>query len=344
MSRQEASPELLEFAARCLDSKGAVIEPGSGYIDCLLPEEISEFLSVPKELRLGKGEHELAYGLPLLDRLVELATGDTPVVYGSLDSGYLKKEGFDRMVRQNMVFPDARLKCTGRAEVKRTYMVLSVKYTAVSDERKEGLVKICLNETSGAVLSEMTNRWQSFSPEFYAGGKVPPHFPLHVENIIKAGLSAARQAGKNELDSFLRSMERRLRRDITSTVSYYAALSAEMEEGLGRARLSREAIEGRRAKIAALPVERDQKIRDLVHKYSVHLRLTAKAALRFLMPVVQVSASVRKGRKKGQFSLTWNPILQTVEPVACLVCGKTIRTIYFRENRSGLEPICEKCS
>ena len=343
MSRPETSPELLEFAARCLDSKGAVIEPGSGYLDCLLPREISDFLSVPQELRLGAGAHELAYGLPVLDRLVELATKDTPVVYGSLDSGYLKKEGFDRIVRQSMVFPDARVKCMGRAEVKRTYMILGVKYTAVSDERKEGLVNICLNESSGAVLPEMINMWQSFSPDFYAEGKVPPHFPLHVAKIIKAGLATARKASRNELDLFLKSMERRLRRDITSTVSYYAALAAEMEEGLGRTGLSKEAIEGRRAKIAALPVERDQKIRDLVQKYSVRLRLTAKAALRFIMSVVQVSAYVQKGKEKGQFLLIWNPILQGIEPVTCLRCGKTIRTIYFMEDRSGLGHVCEKC-
>ncbi len=343
MSSQGISPELLEFAARCLESRGAVVEPGDGFIDCLLSEEISDFLSVSQELRLGAGGQELAYGLPLLDRLVELATRDTPVVYGSLDSGYLKKEGFDRIVMQSMTFPDAKVKCTGRAEVKRTYMVLAVKYTAVSDERKEGLVRICINESTGAVLPEMLNRWRSFSPDFYAEGKVPPHFPMHMEKIIKTGLVAAGKASKDELDSFLRSMERRLRRDIASTTSYYAALASEMEEGLNRAGLSKEAMEERRAKIAALPGERDQKIRDLVQKYSVRLRLTAKAALRFLVPVVQVSASVRKGKARGQLALIWNPIMQGIEPVACTGCGKSIRTIYFREKQSGLRPVCERC-
>lgn len=340
---QETAPELLNFAARCLEHKGAVIDPCKGCFDCLLPDEISDFLSLPQETRFGAGGNALAYGLPLLDRLVELATRDTPVVYGSLTPDYLKQEGFDRILMQNMVFPDAKVRCSGRAEVKRTYMILAVKYTAVSDERKEGLIKVCINESSRAEIPEMINKWQSFSPNFYPRGKVPPHFPIHIEKVIESGLAAARRESRNELQSFINSMKRRLRRDITSTRDYYSALASEMEESLGRTGLSNEAIEERRAKIAALPAERNQKINDLLQKYSVRQRLAAKAALRFIMSVVQVFVSVKQGKKKGQIFLIWNPMLQAIEPVACARCGSTIRTVYLHEERSGLAPVCRKC-
>lgn len=341
---QETASELLDFAARCLENKGAVIGHLDGCFDCLLPDDISDFLSLPQETRFGPGGNALAYGLPLLDRLVELATSDTPVVYGSLSHDYLKQEGFDRILMQNMVFPDAKVQYSGRAEVKRTYMILAVKYTAISDERKEGLIKVCLNESSRAALPEMIKKWPAFSPHFYPRGKVPPHFPIHMEDVLESGLAAARRESRNDLQSFINSMKRRLRRDITSTTSYYSALASEMEESLGRTGLSSEAIEERRAKIAALPAERDQKISDLVQKYSVHQRLVAKAALRFIMSVVQVSVSVQQSKKKGQFFLVWNPILQAIEPVACARCGSTIRTVYFCEERSGLVPVCGKCN
>ncbi len=70
-------------------------------------------------------------------------------------------------------------------------MVLICRYVALSDERKEGLVEVGTHENTGAIIEDLESLWPEFSPEFYAPGKVPPHFPIHLEKVVANAMRKA---------------------------------------------------------------------------------------------------------------------------------------------------------
>jgi hypothetical protein len=341
---EQVQPELLEFAASVMEREGGLTESSQDALDAILPDDLARDLELPSAVRIGAGGVPLLYGLPLLDRLVERACREVPVAYGRLNVRYLKKEGFENLLGQDITLVNTRAKVTGRAEARTTYMVLAARYVALSDERKDGLVLMGLSEASGAEVPGLVEGWPGFEPHFFAPGEVPTHFPIRLEQVVKQGLRAAKRRVEDELTPFIASTERRLRRDTASTREYYEALAREMGEGLSRAGLAPGQRAEREAKIAELPAETARKVDDLTNKYRIQVRITAQAALRLLVPVAQVMLGVHHRRFRQQLRLVWNPVTRALDPMACAFCGCTVRRIYFRDNDPDVRPACETCS
>jgi hypothetical protein len=101
-----------------------------------------------------------------------------------------------------------------RAEARTTYMVLVSHYVALSDERKEGLVRLTVQEETGGLIPDFEAHFPEFQITFYETGKIPPHFPVHLNKAVSLGLRKDQEVTEAELVEFLKSMKRRLLRDI----------------------------------------------------------------------------------------------------------------------------------
>ncbi|MBF0551479.1 MAG: hypothetical protein HQK60_13200 [Deltaproteobacteria bacterium] len=341
---QPADPEILSFTGKILEYHQGLVEMHGDMLHALLPAPVAEALDVPEEVYLGDEAHPLLYGAPLLDRLIGLATGEVPVVYGRIDFPYLKKEGFDRLLTQDVRFLDSQVRVVNRADSRTTYMVLVVHYRAMSDERKEGLLRLGLHESSGALVEELDKLWPECRPQFFASGQVPPHFPVHLEKTIASGMLQAQGLTELALADFLASMKRRLTRDVTNTWEYYDALGAEMQAGLVQPNLTEEQRQERRLKIEGLPREMKVKIDDLAQKYQVRVTLTGRAAIRLLVNVVQLVVDMKHRKLKRSVSLTWNPITSRLDPLTCERCQGTIRSIQPVEKNNQIVLCCPACS
>jgi hypothetical protein len=293
---------------------------------------------------LGEGGTPLLYGSPVLDRLIQLTTQDIPLVFGRIEVPYLKKAGFEQLIGQDLVFVNAQIRITGRAEARTTYMILKSRYVALSDERKEGLVEVGVHENTGAIVEGFETLWTNFRPQLYVPGKVPPHFPIHLEKTITCAMNRARALAKDQLTDFFNSMRRRLHRDVKNTREYYQALEKEMEASLSHPNLSETQKKERTAKIRELPDEMARKIEDIHHKYKINVRLSGCAALRLLVDVVQVMVEMRYRKFKRAFHLIWNPMTQSLDPLVCEFCQQTVRSVYLREENSQLRFCCLSCS
>ncbi len=335
--------DVLDFTRKCLEVNGALAEVEEDGLLALLPDSLAQTLDLPREVRFGPGERQLTYGLPLLDRLIERTTREVAIVYGTIEVPYLKKKGFDRAVAEVLAFPKGTVKVNSVGEARSSYMLLTVHYRALSDERRDGLIHLGLHEAGGAEISGFSAGWTRFPTHFFPADKIPPHFPTRPEPVLESGVSLARERVSKHLASFLDAMARRLSRDIRSTREYYGALGKEMEASLQRTGIGAETLAERRAKLEALPREMQRKINDLVQKYSVSIQLEARAALRLLVPVVHLNTTVRYRKYRNHLRLIWNPITGQVDPVTCAHCGKTIRELHFREEQP-LRPACETCA
>jgi len=340
---QVSDPELLSFAAQTLKRQGALVEVRSDRLLALLTQELGNHLGLPEEAVLGDENSPLIYGSPLLDSLVDLATKDVPVAYAQIELPYLKKAGFERLIGQDIVFLDGQVRVSNRAEARSTYMSIVCHYLAMSDERKEGLVQIGIHEGTGAFIPAFAEEWQEFKPVFFEPGKVPPHFPMHLESPLSTAMIKARSSAEEELADFFKSMERRLRRDIKSTREYYEALHKEMRSSLSHSNLTEQQQAERKTKIDDLPAEMERKIVDLEQKYKVDVSLTARAAIRFIIDVVQVFIELKFRKYQRSLRLIWNPVTRRLDPLVCERCCRTMTRVHPFAEGGAIKLLCHTC-
>jgi hypothetical protein len=138
-------------------------------------------------------------------------------------------------------------------------------------------------------------------------------------------------------------MKRRLHRDIKNTREYFLALEQEMMGAL-RAGSTEAQEKERRAKIQALPGELSRKIEDLLQKYQIQVTITGCAAIRFLVPVVQLLLQIRYRKFERTARITCNPITRRLDPIVCERCSETIPVVYSWIKGSQFLLGCLSCS
>jgi hypothetical protein len=338
-----ADPDLLSFTQKLLEKRGALAEERDGLVFSLLPGDLAQRLEVREEAIIGGEEAPLLYGSPLLDRLILLATREFPVLYGEVKVSYLKKAGFEEAIERALSFPDAKFRLSGRGEGRANYMVLTCHFAALSDERKEGIIRLGVQESNGAHLPDFAERLSAFPVEYFEPGPVPAHFPRGIDQAVSRALESAQPLVKRESAEFLESMNRRLRRDAANTSEYFRELRQEMIRSLKNSHLGPAQREERKAKIRDLPREMAGKIEDLKHKYRVKAEVSACAAVRLLVPVVWLSLEVFCRKYRLAVQTAWNPVTQQVDPLVCESCGQTMRTAFGVEKDSRISLRCRYC-
>lgn len=344
-SDQDAHPEA--FAGRFLEHQGAVVERDAHGWEVLLPEALSALLDAPEYLRVNKdvshssteNEYSVSFGAPLLEKLLDMASTQVPVAVCELWFDYLKTQGFDRLIHDYLRFPTAVGQVESIANAKTSYLHITCRYLAQSDEQKEGLLELLFNYDTGAFVSDQKIDLAGLERRYM--DTVP--IPLDPEKMdrITAGIKAQTHTMlEAEIHPFKQSMTRRFKRDVANLEEYYAALKEEMKKGLERPGLSKDVVSERREKIALLPEELERKKDDLYKKYSIHLKITPCAAMLIRMPTVSVLYRVIAGKQKQGLSLTYNPLTRIIEPLVCRGCGRSISTVYWCD-KSHL--LCFEC-
>jgi hypothetical protein len=340
----ETNRELLDFAVRFLQHRGALVERRAGRAMAVLPPSLASALESPDELSLGKGGEPLFYGSPFLDRLVHLATDPPPVVYGEVRIPYIKKEGFEVLIDEDLSFHKTKVRVIHRAESRLSYLVLYCRFVALSDERKEGLVRISIQEESGALIPGLPESLHRHDIKYFTRAKFSMLYGALPERTTQAALEEAGRRAREELSGFMDSMSRHLHRDVENTREYYEAMEKEMRLSLRDHRFAPEAREERKNKINELPAERERKVADLRKKYHVRVTVTAGAALRLLVPVAQISLGLRHRAYDRQVTATFNPLTRRLDPLTCERCRKGTHRLVPRPDGRGLRLECEICA
>lgn len=337
-------PELIEFAEQAVTRLGGVAERQDDGVMAVLPQTAAQKLDVPEEVVFGTEAAPLLYGSPVLERLIQAVTQEIPLVLGHIEVPYVKKSGFEQQLAQDFTFVNARVHVASRADARTTYMVLTSRYVAMSDERREGLVETGIHENSGAVVDDFEHLWRDQHPVFYTRETMPPHFPTYLEDAVAAALQEARRRAERELVDFVTSMRRRLQRDVANTREYYQALEREMQASLSNPNLGDTQRQERQAKIADLPREMERKVADLQQKYAITLSLQNCAVARLLVDVSKVVVEIDHKKHSRTVSLSWNPVTGRFDPLACERCLATIRQIHFAPQPDELQLICQHCA
>jgi len=343
----KSDQELDQFLFRFLENRGAALERYDGGFEALLPEALSDLLEVTEHIRISDGVdsglngHPFAgYGSPFLDRILNVACGNVPLVSCRLEVDYLKSQGFDRLIGEQFRFYKfaGRIESTGTMNIH--YLLLQCRYVAQSDEQKEGLIGLVLNCETGAYIPGMAEIFSDHKRDFqllpkqlghdWRWEKALAHIEVHLEEVLR-----------EEILPFRESMRRRFHRDVANLEEYYHSLKAEMEKSLERPGLSEDLIKDRKEKIALLPGELIRKRDDLFQKYSIAVRVVPCAARLIRIPVVKIIYRLSAGKSQKTLSLIYNPVTHSLDPIVCQGCGKNIRNIYFSHH---LHVLCSSCN
>lgn len=336
--------DLARFATDFLENNGGLVDADSDCLHALLPADISAVLNLPEEVRLGGDDYPLLYGSPILDRLVHAATTDIPVAYGVVAIPYIKKAGFDTAVAHDLSFGNGKIQIGVRAETRTSYMVITGRYIALSDERKEGLMRLTFHEPSGAIIENFENSITDFECAYFRQGALPPQFSHRIGTSLRTALKSLQYCIGEDMAPFTASMRRRLHRDVTNTREYYRSLAEEMRVSLTHPNLSDTQRTERQQKIDSLPAEAERKIADLQHKYDIRIDIRICAAERYIVNVAQLILTVLYRKATRTLPVFYNPVTQRIDPLICESCQKTTRRIFLQDSKTGFILVCPECS
>ncbi len=309
--------DLLDFTRRFFENNGAALENNNGMTEILIPEKIHTALGVKEYISLTPDL--VQFGNPFLDKIISMAGKDVPLVHIDLKFHYIKTQGFGNLIKEQFEFHKCRHKITGTGETMARYIILICKYTAQSDELKQGLVDFSFNLDTGAFVPGMHELMDSMDKE-YRTESAAGYSENEIDKIYDMVNIYGHDVIAVKLDDFIRRMNRRFKRDIRSLDEYYNALGKEMEESLLRTGISPGAVKDRKEKIAMLPRELAAKKEDLLNKYSIKIDFTPVAAMAIATPCIKIFSSLISGQERYDIAMSYNPVTKKADPVVCQSC------------------------
>jgi hypothetical protein len=207
-------------------------------------------------------------------------------------------------------------------------LLLTFRYVALSDEKREGLVHLGFNLGTGAVLDQVLARlqpsmaagtdWQAPEPEVrLAAG--PGWDAATLERRVRPLLDVrVREA----LEPFLRAMRARLERDRNRVHDYHDDLRSASLKRLA----ALDGVEGEKAeadrrretsRVAAIEREYRAKLDDLRHNYALRVAVDWVQALELYLPVQRIDVQVRRRKGERMIRLDWHRMARLTEPPPC---------------------------
>jgi hypothetical protein len=228
------------------------------------------------------------------------------------------------------------------------YALIFFKYVALSDEKREGIFSLLINEqnlSTSPLNANVTAFWEDL--------KEPKEILARSEGISKslqAGFSAASLIVKEEFEPFIKSLERRLNRDIIRVFEYYETLKGEIHKAFekkffsGRDSPEAQSQEERKVLSGKLDVvegEKGWKIQDLVSKYALNIRIEPVCIIDIETESLVFWLEIKRRLSSRTFSLTYNPLLKKVDSLPCEGCFYPRGRYYICDER--LHILCATC-
>ena len=325
---------LRDFVSEVLEMEGSAVEAVEpDGLEVLAPGPLRTAMGWPELVRLGFGA-ELPAGATAVG-----FEGDWLDRFGALlgDRGRWAERQFvlpgppprihdpARLLDHAIEFPNAVWRLQEVSAAWTRCLLLAFRYTAVSDEKREGLVWLAFNQGTGAVIDAFAPRlrsllaadaeWQVPDPEVRrAAGPAWDASVLdgRVKPLIKHSV-------RNEVEPFLRTMRRRLDRDRNRIHQYHSDLHLSAQKKLAAlAGSASEKAENDRKRemlrVAAIEREYAAKLGDLRHNYALRVSVEWVQGLELFVPVQRFQVLVKRRKGEKLMRLDWHPAVRLMEP------------------------------
>lgn len=323
----ESSNQFRNFAARLLEHEGALvdtIEPEG--LEAMLPEALHREWRAPEMLRLGFGPE-----LPAAAERASLESDWLERFHRLLgDQGRWLKfvagvdippiSNIERIVEHSLTLPNAVYRVMKSEPAWTRYELFVFRYTAVSDEKREGLLRCGFNLANASPIDPFVHTLLQAAmdpalPEAAvkpAASQLPAEWPT---DRMKRALSRALPFHvQGHLGPFVQSMQRRLDRDLARLHEYFNGLREEAHRKLKRGKTD---SAKEQLRIEAAEREYQAKVGDLRQKYDLHVKIAFVQRLELLCPVQRITIVIKRRKGERKLALDWNPIARALDPAPC---------------------------
>lgn len=338
------SSSLGDFTARLLTESGAVLEPRGDGLEVLLPADVAVVLEIPEHANLSfSGDSRegisVAYDSELLKNMARLMGDGGRFSTVSLAPPSVRLEKLEERLEKKVVFHNAVFHVERKEEKRISYLLGYSKYSALSDDRQEGILACLINELN--LSAQKTTSETLDLIDICAEEPVGKAERESSERVLTAFWHAQEKIVKEELSDFLLSVERRMNRDIRRVHDYYQTLIHEHRQWQERKAAAAEEKEKTVGKIEAIERELKGKIQDLIGKFSLELQIEPISFIRIETMSPTWWLSVKRRKEARPFPLTYNPILKSLDPLPCEACFYPAKGHYVCDDR--LHIVCRQC-
>jgi hypothetical protein len=326
---------LRDFVADVLEIEGAAVEPvDPDGLDILAPSPLRAAMGWPELARLGFGTALPPGATPVgfegewLDRFGALLgdRGRWAERQLVLSSPVTPPGDPERLLDRVFDLPNAVWRCRGAAPAWARCLLLAFRYTAVSDDKREGLVWLGFNQTTGAVLDDILTRLRPLLLAQDCEWRGPDPDVRHAAGPGWDGATLRSRVAplleyfvRRELEPFLRAMRRRLDRDRARIHEYHQDLRLIAYKRLAvLADASNEKADADRKRetlrVAAIEREYAAKLDDLRHNYALRVTVDWVQAMEMFVPVQRYDVLIRRRKGERLVRVDWHPAVRLAEP------------------------------
>ncbi|MBI4746028.1 MAG: hypothetical protein HY786_05710, partial [Deltaproteobacteria bacterium] len=337
-----------EFFMDILEYNGSVIEKlDGGVLEALLTPEASKTLEIPEHTRLcfsydeAQGKNIYAsYDSEIFKTSVRLLSGRGRYALGLFEAPAQNLSKLVHLVESRISFHNAVFRLENTETRKIPYLLTVFRYTALSDEKHEGIVTVLLN-TENLSVAAMPEGMSGILDRLKESDTVNPVESLptipekDMERLFRAAHCAAMGMVKARLAEFVKSLDRRLNRDARRVFEYYDTMKGEtikaikknaVKEGgdidkqIQEKTVKGEGIDRLLSKLDAIDAERKWKVRDLVSKYSLNIKVEPVSAISIIADLPVFTVKIKRRLASRDFPVTYNPIVRHLDPLPCESC------------------------
>ena len=338
---------ILQTIEPILTSSGALVERREdGALEVIASPEVSAALEIPEHTTLyadpltaPENSTVMTYSPELWERLSALLDSRGRFAQCMLKHLYLKRGGVAAAAESAFSVLNGIGSVEDYREEFISFLLCHFRYTALSDERKEGVVTIAVNERSGVSATDLSMVLTSLITSSESG-----HVPVQrrpLSEVYRVACRSAQQAVESELALFQRGLVRRLQRDVQRLREYYGTIIAEIEKKIYRRKLEGSDKETELKRIEATRLELERKILDQRERYAMEVRVHLISALRIFLPALVVRYRVQRRQLSREIALLWNPVRKGFDEIVCEGCAAPLRSFSLCDERLHL--LCAEC-
>jgi len=319
---------LQRFVADLLTAEGALVEPIEPEgLDVLASPAVQSALGVAEMCRLGFGTtlpsdaQRVGLETDWLDRFARLMGERGRWARHILRPELRALSDTERVLGHELALDNATFRLLGVTPAWTSYLILDFHYSAVSDDKRDGVLRLGVNQATGALPDAVLDAvapWLEGDDVAQAGpdaADLPPAW--HRQRVLDLVAHALPARLDTALAPFVKGLQRRLGReqdrlydyhnDLYRTASRRAAGLAEADPGRPREEL----------RIAAIAREYQAKLDDITRQYAMRVTVAWTQTLVLEMPVQRFEVQIRRRKAERTILLDWNPLARRLESPVC---------------------------
>ncbi|MEK7275626.1 MAG: hypothetical protein AAB110_10250 [Candidatus Desantisbacteria bacterium] len=347
-----------DIVSSIMTLEGAVIEQIEPQgIEVIAPESLQKALSIPEWSRIGFGPElpdqamRVTIESDWTEKIGNLLGDRGRLLSISLEENSLPKlpSNPEQLIKHELNMENATYRLKDIQEEKTRYLLLTFQITAISDEKREDILSLCLNESNGSIVDNLCDPILAHISSLKNGDvqeledDVSPA-PWDVQRVKEVVKKVIPGRIRTRLSPFLAGMERRMKRDIDRLYDYHTELRREAARRLAEKKQKgkeEDELEKEHNRLASIAREYQTKIADLQRKYAMTVEIDLVQSLRLIMPVYRFNLLIMRRKGSRNIHLDWNPISKRLESLFCQRCLSSLTPYWICDDHLHL--LCPSC-